>query len=100
MRPLWPPCAPLRPFPERARCVNCLSWLFAEVRRKMRKINYFALTLACFQIAAYSQGVPYPGDAPSVYVVRVISVGPAQRDAFVACLAQNDLPFWRGLKEK
>jgi hypothetical protein len=66
----------------------------------MRKINYVAFTLACFQIAAYSQYVPYPGDGPSVYVVRVIAVGSAQRDAFVACLAQNDLPFWRGLKEK
>jgi hypothetical protein len=59
-----------------------------------------ALALTVFQIAAYSQGVPYPGDAPSVHVVRVISAGPAQRDAFVACLAQNDLPFWRGLKQK
>src|SRR5580658_838239 len=66
----------------------------------MRKINYVAFTLACFQIAAYSQYVPYPGDGPSVYVVRVIAVGSAQRDAFVACLARNDLPFWRGLKEK
>jgi hypothetical protein len=47
----------------------------------MRKINYFAVTLACFQIAAYSQGVPFPGDA----LLRVISVGPGQRDAFVAC---------------
>jgi hypothetical protein len=66
----------------------------------MRKINYFAFTLACFQVAAYPQAVPYPGDGPSVYVVRVISVGSAQRDAFVACLTQSDLPFWRGLKEK
>jgi hypothetical protein len=56
--------------------------------------------LMCFQIAAYSQAAPYPGDGPGVYVVRVISVDPAQRDAFVACLAQGDLPFWRGLKEK
>jgi len=66
----------------------------------MRKINYFALTLACFQLASYSQTVPYPGDGPSVYVVRVISVDSAQRDAFVACLTQSDQPFWRGLKEK
>src|ERR1700683_4523809 len=66
----------------------------------MRKINYVAFTLACFQIAAYSQYVPYPGHGQSVYVVRVIAVGSAQRDAFVACLAQNDLPFWRGLKQK
>lgn len=56
--------------------------------------------LMCFQIAAYSQAVPYPGDGPGLYVVRVISVDMAQRDAFVACLAQNDLPFWRELKEK
>jgi hypothetical protein len=34
----------------------------------------------------------------TVYVVRVISVGSTQRDAFVACPAQNDLPFWRALK--
>ena len=66
----------------------------------MRKINYFALTFACFQIAAYSQYVPYPDEGPAVYVVRVISAGSAQRDAFVACLAKSDLPFWRGLKEK
>jgi hypothetical protein len=66
----------------------------------MGKINCFALAFVCFQIAAYSQTVPYPGDGPSVYVVRVFSVDSAQRDAFVACLAQNDLPFWRGLKEK
>jgi len=52
----------------------------------MRKVNYFTLALACFQIAAYSQTVPYPGDGPSVYVVRVISVGSAEKDAFVACL--------------
>jgi hypothetical protein len=66
----------------------------------MRKINYFASTFACFQIAAYSQYVPYPDEGPAVYVVRVISAGSAQRDAFVACLAKGDLPFWRGLKEK
>jgi hypothetical protein len=52
----------------------------------MRKVNYFTLALACFQIAAYSQTVPYPGDGPSVYIVRVISVGSAEKDAFVACL--------------
>jgi len=59
-----------------------------------------AAALVCFPMAAYSQAVPYPGDGPGVYVVRVISVGPARRDAFVACLAQSDLPYWRGLKEK
>ena len=59
-----------------------------------------AAALVCFPMAAYSQAVPYPGDGPGVYVVRVISVDPARMDAFVACLAQNDLPYWRGLKEK
>jgi hypothetical protein len=33
-------------------------------------------------------------------VFRIISVGAAQRDAFVACLAKSDLPFWRDLKKK
>jgi hypothetical protein len=54
--------------------------------------------------SAYSQTTPQPvpasDEGPAVYVVRVISVSSTQRDAFVACLAQNDLPFWRGLKEK
>jgi len=59
-----------------------------------------AIALVCFQTAAHSQAVPYPGDGPGVYVIRVISVDAAQRDAFAACLAQGDLPFWRGLKEK
>src|SRR5580658_8544188 len=66
----------------------------------MRKIHYFALTLACFQSAAYSQTVPYPDEGPAVFVFRIISVGAAQRDAFVACLAKSDLPFWRDLKKK
>ena len=66
----------------------------------MRKINYFALFFACFQFAAYSQTFPYPDEGPAVYVVRVISTPSTQRDAFVACLSQNDLPFWRELKEK
>jgi len=39
-------------------------------------------------------------EGPAVYVARVISTPSTQRDAFVACLSQNDLPFWRGLKEK
>jgi hypothetical protein len=30
----------------------------------------------------------------------VISVNPEQRDAFLACLAKSDLPFWRDLKKK
>jgi hypothetical protein len=66
----------------------------------MRKINYFALFFACFQFAAYSQTFPYPDEGPAVDVVRVISTPSTQRDAFVACLAENDLPFWRELKEK
>jgi hypothetical protein len=33
-------------------------------------------------------------------VFRIVSVGPAQRDAFMTCLAQSDLPFWRDLKKK
>jgi len=59
-----------------------------------------ALALACFQIAAYSQTVPYPDEGPAVFVWRILSVGEAQRDTFVACLAKNDLPFWRDLKKK
>jgi hypothetical protein len=64
------------------------------------KINYFALAVACFQITASSQTVPYPDEGPAAYVVRVISLDAAQRDAFVACLAKNDLPFWRGLRDQ
>src|SRR5580658_402226 len=66
----------------------------------MRKINSFALTLACFQFAAYSQTVPVVDEGPAVFVWRIISVNAAQRDAFVACLAKSDLPFWRDLKKK
>jgi hypothetical protein len=53
-------------------------------------------------LPGYSQTTPQPvpasDEGPAVYVVRVISS--TQRDAFVACLAENDLPFWRELKEK
>lgn len=70
----------------------------------MRTISGFILALGCLEIAGYSQttpqSVPVPDEGLAVYVVRVISVGSAQRVAFVACLAQSDLPFWRGLKEK
>jgi hypothetical protein len=55
---------------------------------------------ACFAIAAYSQTVPYPDEGPAVFVFRILSVGGAQRDSFVACLAKSDLPFWRDLKKK
>jgi hypothetical protein len=65
----------------------------------MRKINYFTLAFVCFQITAYSQTVPYPDEGPAVFVFRILSVGEAQRDAFVACLAKSDLPFWRDLKK-
>jgi hypothetical protein len=47
----------------------------------MRKIN-FALTLACFQFAVYSQTVPYPDEGPAVFVFRILSVGAAQRDQY------------------
>jgi hypothetical protein len=70
----------------------------------LQKILWFVLPLGCLDLPGYSQSAPKPvppsDDGPAVYVVRVISVPSTQRDAFVACLAQNDLPFWRGLKEK
>jgi hypothetical protein len=60
----------------------------------------FVFGLAYFPTAAYSQIVPYPDEGPAVYVVRVIVADAAHRDAFVACLAHNDLPSWRELKGK
>src|SRR5580658_10665199 len=66
----------------------------------MGKISYFALALMCFQIAAYSQTVPVADEGPAVFVFRIISVGAAQRDSFVTCLAKSDLLFWRDLKKK
>jgi hypothetical protein len=70
----------------------------------LQTISWFILALGCMELAAYSQTTPQPvpasDEGPAVYVVRVISAPSTQRDAFVACLAQNDLPFWRGLKEK
>jgi hypothetical protein len=65
----------------------------------MRKIN-FVLALMCFQIAVYSQTAPYPEEGLAVFVFRIVSVGAAQKDSFVACLAKSDLPFWRDLKKK
>jgi len=50
--------------------------------------------------AAYSQIVPVPDEGPAVFVFRIISMGSAQRDVSVACLAKSDLPFWRDLKKK
>jgi hypothetical protein len=69
----------------------------------LQKISWFILALGCAELAGYSQTTPPPlpsaDEGPAVYVVRVISAPSTQRDAFVACLAQNDLPFWRSLKE-
>jgi hypothetical protein len=65
----------------------------------MRRIPWFVLAVGCLELAA-SQTIPYPDEGPAVFVFRIISVGAAQRDGFVACLATNDLPFWRDLKKK
>jgi len=65
----------------------------------MKKISWFILALGCMDVAVYSQTVPVPDGGPAVFVFR-ISTGAAQRDAFVAPLAKNDLPFWQGLKKK
>jgi hypothetical protein len=66
------------------------------------KINLAQIAPAflCFQIATHSQTVPVPDEGPARYVMHILSVAPAQRDDFVACLAQDEVPFWRGLKEK
>jgi hypothetical protein len=45
------------------------------------------------ELAAYSQTVPAADEGPAVFVFRIVSIGAAQRDAFVTCLAQSDLPF-------
>jgi hypothetical protein len=70
----------------------------------LQKISWFILALGCAELAGYSQTTPPPlpfaDEGPAVYVVRVISAPSTQRDAFVACVAQNDVPFWRSLKEK
>jgi hypothetical protein len=70
----------------------------------LQRISWFILALGCVELAGYSQTTPQPvpewDQGPAVFVVRVISAPSTQRDAFVACLSQNDLPFWRGLKEK
>jgi hypothetical protein len=70
----------------------------------LQRISWFILALGCVELAGYSQTTPQPvpalDEGPAVYVVRVISTPSTQRDAFVACLAENDLPFWRELKEK
>jgi hypothetical protein len=63
-------------------------------------LRQVALTLVCFQIGAHAQTVPVPDEGPAVFVWRIVSVGAAQRDAFVACLAKSDLPFWRGLQKQ
>jgi len=66
----------------------------------MKNVSWFIFVLRCTELAAASQAVPFPDEGPAVFVFRIISVGAAQRDPFVACLAKNELPFWRGLKEK
>lgn len=38
------------------------------------------------------------GEIPAVYVARVLAVSAAGRDAFVACLRQNELPVWQQMK--
>src|SRR6202050_5337975 len=69
-------------------------------RTAMKKISWFILATGCMELVAYSQTVPYPDEGPAVFVFRIISVDAAQRDAFVACLAKSDLPFWRDLQKK
>jgi hypothetical protein len=66
----------------------------------LQKISWSILAIGCTEIAAYSQTVPVPDEGPAVFVFRILSVGEVQRDAFVACLAKSDLPFWRDLKKK
>jgi hypothetical protein len=66
----------------------------------LHKISWLILAIGCMELAAYSQTVPVPDEGPAVFVFRIVSVGAAQRDAFVTCLAQSDLPFWRDLKKK
>ena len=66
----------------------------------MQTISRFILAIGCMELAAYSQTVPVVDEGPAVFVWRIISVNAAQRDAFVACLAKSDLPFWRDLKKK
>jgi hypothetical protein len=66
----------------------------------LQKISRFILAMGCMELAAYSQTVPVPDEGPAVFVFRIISVDAAQRDAFVACLAKSDLPFWRDLQKK
>jgi hypothetical protein len=66
----------------------------------LQKISWFIVALGCTELAAYSQTVPVPDEGPAVFVFRIISAGEALRDAFVTCLAQNDLPFWRDFKKE
>ena len=66
----------------------------------LQKISWFILAIGCMELAAYSQTVPVADEGPAVFVWRIVSVGAARRDAFVECLAKNDLPFWLDLKKK
>jgi len=72
-------------------------------------VMLLALALAVFEIAGYAQSANEakqkpPGvttsdnDRLALYVARVISVSPAKRDAYVACLQERELPIWRKLK--
>jgi hypothetical protein len=66
----------------------------------LQTISWSILAIGCMELAAYSQTILYPDEGPAVFVFRILSVDAAQRDAFVACLAKSDLPFWRDLKKK
>jgi hypothetical protein len=66
----------------------------------MKKISWFTLAIGCIELAAYSQTVPVPDEGPAVFVFRIVSVNSEQRDAYVTCMTQSDLPFWRDLKKK
>jgi hypothetical protein len=66
----------------------------------LQTISWFILAIGCMELAAYSQTVPVADEGPAVFVFRIVSVGAAQRDAFVACLAKSDFSFWRDLEKK
>jgi hypothetical protein len=55
---------------------------------------------ACFAIGACSQTVPVPDEGPARYVIHILSVAQPQRDDFVACLKEDEVPYWRKLKER
>jgi len=55
---------------------------------------------ACLAIGVCAQTIPVPDEGPARYVIHIMSVAPAQRDDFVACLKEDEMPFWRKLKER